>query len=370
MVIPSFTIDFKSLGVGASLLLIGLLLHTFSKRFSTPYLSFSSTEYLTSPGSRTIWIKISPLLAKLAWALFLIAFLNPTLLIPKTAEDLKEEKEEIPKVASDKGIAIYLILDQSGSMAQEVTTRGVDGKTVTTSKIELVKQITHIFVNRHPADLIGLVSFARVPKVWVPLTLDHSIITEKINQLQVVQDKEDDGTALGYAIFKTAHLIAATRHFAKEISNQPTAYNIESTIIIAITDGFQDPNILDRGNRLRTIELDEAAEYAKSQGIRLFILNVDPKLSTQDFAAQRRQMKAITEMTGGGFYQTTESSNFKQIYQDIQKLHKEPIQEFPGPSATPFPYHSYLLYPLFLSLGMLCLALFTFLETVTLKRIP
>ena len=135
-------------------------------------------------------------------ALFLLAFIDPHYYV-------KQPKPEAP--LPTEGIAIYLLLDQSGSMKEEVNITTPAGQNITLSKIDLLKQMTRAFIVGDPAeglpgrtnDLIGLVEFARVPRVISPLTLDHSYILSQLNRFNAVQSNEEDGTAMGYAIYKT-----------------------------------------------------------------------------------------------------------------------------------------------------------------------
>ncbi len=184
---------------------------------------------------------------------------------------------------------------------------------------------------------------------------------------------------MGYAIFKTANLLTATRHFAQELKEkgQP-AYDIKSATIVLVTDGLQDPSPLDKGNRLRTIELDDAAAYAKSQGIRLYLINIDPQISTSQFAPHRRQMQRITELTGGQLYLLNEPQELQQIYAAIDQLEKGSIQ-IEGTSKTSTEakselmkthYDRFSLSPFLIAIGLLSLFSAIILETTWLRRVP
>ncbi|QLH36950.1 MAG: VWA domain-containing protein [Parachlamydiaceae bacterium] len=222
-----------------------------------------------------------------ALGLFLIAFIDPHGFSPKKPIT-QTNQNQLPT----EGIGIYLLLDQSGSMAQEVSAT-INGNRVNIRKEDLLKQVTSEFVEGNPTeeldgrpnDLIGLVAFARVPHVLSPLTLDHKAILDDIQKLRVVQKQDEDGTAMGYAIYKTVSLIAATKHYATELAQKGNpSYNIKSTIIILVTDGLQDPSILDKNSRLRNIGLEEAANYAKENGVRLYLINIDPNTYSDELA--------------------------------------------------------------------------------------
>lgn len=374
MQLPIFTLDFKSLYILLGILLLFFWLKQLFQTSLTPRLYFSKVADLKFPTFKTTWAFLPKRLLQFALLLFLIAFMDPTFFFPKTAAEIAREDKirAAPIEVPTEGVAIYLVLDQSGSMAAEVTVVGLKGQSETLPKIDFLKQISTAFIKNRPSDLIGLLSFARIPTVLAPLTLDHETLLKQIEALHVVKNSEEDGTSMGYAIFKTANLIAATRHFAEELSEtENPAYKIKNTLMIVFTDGFQDPSYLDKGNRLRTIELDEAAAFAKSQNIRLYIVNVDPKLSSAGYEPQRKQMIRITELTGGKFYQVTETSNLNKVYQNLNQLEKgiwnQPIVQPEDPYSK---YNKFSLYPFLIAFGLVCLCASFILEMTIFRRIP
>jgi len=298
---------------------------------------------------------------------FLFAFVDPYLASDKEPAQiarLSSKKRIIPT----EGIALYLLLDQSGSMSQTISVKK-EGKQAQVEKIDLLKQVTTQFILNRPTDLIGLISFARIPRVIAPLTLNHQLLIQDLQALQVVTGQENDGTSLGYAVYKAAHLITATRHYAEEISlANESQYHIKSGVIIAITDGMQDPNYLDKGNRLRTIELEEVAKFAKKERVRLYIINIDSSFATKQFAPHRRQMQKITKMTGGAFYLADESKDLTQIYRAINELEKSQIPQFISEEKREIRYFSF--YPYLISAGMICFLLGSLLEGFYFKSTP
>lgn len=335
----------------------------FSSKKKTALL-FSRARFLHLPNWRSRFSYYPEKLHLIAFGLFLVAWLDPHFFTSRPIENLKNDKS----LDSMEGGAIYLILDQSGSMASSV---GSDKKQ---NRMDLLKEVTKDFIVQHPSDLIGIVSFARIPQVLVPLTLDQTALLKAVKDLKIVQKEEEDGTGIGYAIYKTAHLIAATQYFLEQMHegfNKP--YEIKNAVLILVTDGFQDPNRLDQGNRWRTIELEEAANYAKSQGIRLYIINVDPQFASPSFAPHRRQLESITRLTGGGFNLVNDADGLRSAYAKIDRLEKGWIQKKMGGTEVEEQLPSFFrfsLYPFFLSLGLLIGFCAFFLETFIIKRVP
>lgn len=245
---------------------------------------------------------------------------------------------------SNEGRALYLVLDQSGSM---------EG-----AKMNTLKTVVDTFIQGRPTDLMGIVAFARTANVLVPLTLDHSLLLDALNDLKAIQDPMRNGTAIGYAIYKTSGLIAATKQFMKGV------YDLKGSAIVLVTDGLQDPNALDNENPLRNQDIPEAAAFAKEQGIHLYIINIDPSISLDQYTAHRNQMRKAAESTGGGFYLADTSESLKGVFDAINQLEKStlppiPLQP-PGESTAPF----------FILLSLVTFFSAVFMETTLFRRIP
>lgn len=361
----------------AAAILVGILVlfvvlkRTFFSDISSPSLAFSRLSDLNAFGWRSKLAPYPKRLHFIALFFFMAAFIDPHFLLPRSM--IQQTKKEEVRPLPTEGIAIYLALDRSGSMAETVQASTGRGAATSMTKIQLLKDVTKKFILEHPSDLIGIASFARVPRILVPLTLDQKVLLDQLDQIQVVKDPNDDGTAIGYAIFKTANLIAATRHFASEMrEGGKPPYEIKSAVIIVVTDGFQDPSRLDYGNRLRTLELDDAANYVKSQGIRLYVINIDPALASSQFAPQRRQLEEITKLTGGKFYLTGDNQNLQSIYEEISRLEKGTIrQEAQMRGKHPRnQYTHFSFYPYLIALGLLSVLTALILETLILRRVP
>ena len=364
-----FSFDHITLFI-ALMTLVGLRFFLFPHlpSSSSPHLKFSSLSSFSLSSWRTRFSSLPRKCHLAAFSFLTLAFIDPHFLFPYTQNSVSPAA--LPSIPTE-GIALYLLLDQSGSMAQPVEIQGKTKQNIPQSKIEILKNVTQQFILDHPSDLIGLVSFARVPRVLVPLTLDRETLLKQLHLIQVVKNQEEDGTAIGYAIYKTAHLISATRHFADELPKDKRPYTIESAVMIVVTDGFQDPSRLDEGNRLRTIELDDAAAYAKSQNIRLYVINIDPALSSSTYAPQHRLLQKITALTGGQLYLVDTPQDLQEIYHNIAQLEKGKIAAPPKQQQhSPSSYTRFSLYPFLICLGLCALFFALFLEHFILKEIP
>lgn len=245
---------------------------------------------------------------------------------------------------SNEGQAIYLVLDQSGSM---------EGK-----KMNILKEVADQFIRSRPSDLLGIVGFARTAHVIAPLTLDHTLVLNDLKNLNTIQDPDQNGTAIGYAIYKTANLIAVTRQF-----NQGQ-YHLNGAVILLVTDGLQDPNPLDNNDPLRNQDIPEAAAFAKEQNIHLYIINIDPTISLDQYAAHRSQMRKAAESTGGQFFMADTPDLLRDVFVSINKLEKSPLP--PPPLIPP----GEPLAPLFISIALCTFIAAIVLQTTLFRRLP
>jgi Ca-activated chloride channel family protein len=380
-----FQLNIKALALVFGLAVLLFFLRRWRKTFDVPHLSFSHLSSFSVGKGRASLNWLPPALLWSSLFSFSLAFTDPHLLL-----DRKWENSGMPTSPRDagqppptEGIAIYLVLDRSGSMSDKVLARTPTGNRRYLSKIDLVKEMTSKFIQGDPAiglagrpdDLIGLIFFARAANVEAPLTLDHGAVLQQLAKYNVIGQMDLDGTGIGYALFKTANLIAATRRYSQELAQQgeAPAYSIKSSVIILLTDGLQDPNPLDKGKRLRNMDIPEAAAYIKEQGIRLYVVTVDPELSTEQYAPYRHILQRATESTGGKYFMVDSITNLDQIYKAIDQLEKSaiPVQyKEINKDDRPDLYKRISFYPYLIALGLLCLLASVLLETVFLRKVP
>jgi Ca-activated chloride channel family protein len=365
---------------------LGILLYFLHRRrsaFADPHLVYSDLRSLGNGNRKTAWASLPQNLLWVSLLSFATAFTDPHLLLDRKWETMGQPTtpRDAGQPPPTEGIAIYLVLDRSGSMSEEVIARSPSGGRRRISKINLVKEVTSKFIAGDPSiglagrpnDLIGLVFFARAANVEAPLTLEHGTVLQQLSKYNVIGQRDLDGTGIGYAIFKTANMIAATRRYSQELAHKgEPAYTIKNSIIILLTDGLQDPNPLDKGKRLRNMDIPEAAEYAKEQGVRLYMVNVDPALGTEEFAPYRHIMQRAAELTGGKFYMVDSVSNLDKIYQDINQLEKSAIPEQLeiDKNKRPDLYRRISFYPYLIAFGLLCLLASIMLNGLVLRRVP
>jgi len=187
-------------------------------------------------------------------------------------------------VQNDKGYEISLIMDASGSMAEN-------------NKFGIVKNIVEDFLDKRKHDKIGLTIFADFAYVAVPLTYDKASIKRLLKRLDVgVAGKQR--TALYEALFLSSNLF-----------KDSTSKN---KIAILLTDGMDNTG---------TIPLDVAIKTIQKYGIKVYTIGIG---NPGDFNAQVLQY--IAQQSGGKFFAANSVQKLKAIYDTIDKLEKSEIK--------------------------------------------
>ncbi len=361
------TIDFQAFFILLPFLGLVWTFYKWSKRFNEPSLLFPDLVLFSTSEPISFKQKYAFLPKACLWIAFTLlalSFIDPHYFVIKDGAIDDSQKFE--------GIAIYLIADESGSMMGDVNARDVTGSYSKMRKIDLLKKVTVPFIKNRPDDLIGLVSFARTADVRSPLTLDHQTVIDEILALAPSINEEQGGTAIGFAVFKTVNLIVATKHFANDLIKEgKPAYEIKNAIIVLITDGVQNVNPRDVNDKFRSMDVTEAAKYAKENNVRFYAINIDPSILTSKFTPERNLMQRVTESTGGHFYVIDNSTSLSKIYDEINKIEKSEIQNIPLSKAEqPELYQRVSFFPYLLLTSLSFLFLYVLLETFIFKRVP
>lgn len=229
-----------------------------------------------------------------------------------------------------KGIAIVMVVDRSGSMQA----RDLVKDDVSINRLEVVKRLFQQFVlgdqegrvwsadigSGRPDDVIGLVAFARFADSLCPLTLDHGNLVNIANDLEIVSEPTEDGTALGEGLSLAVERLR--RNPAK------------SKVVILLTDGV---------NNAGKITPAEAAELAAAYGVKVYAIGTgtrglapvpvwDPFTQRQVLRAAHVEidedtLKAIARKTGGRYYRATDAQGLAEIYRRIDRLERTEISE-------------------------------------------
>lgn len=206
-------------------------------------------------------------------------------------------------ISNTEGIDIVIALDVSTSMLAE------DFKP---NRLEASKQVAAEFVNDRPNDKIGLVIFAGESFTQCPLTTDHRVLLNLINEVKFFMI--EDGTAIGLGLANSVNRLKDS--------------DSKSRVVILLTDG---------SNNAGQIAPLTAAELAAQYGIRVYTIGVGSRGNstlTDPRSGQKMQIKAdidervlseIAGLTGGQYYRATDNTSLRQIYEEIDAMEKRHV---------------------------------------------
>ena len=247
------------------------------------------------------------------------------------------------RTQNTEGIDIMMALDLSGTMLAE---------DLKPNRLEAAKSVATEFILSRPNDNIGLVVFARESFTQCPLTTDHAVLINLFNGVKY--GLIHDGTAIGLGLANAINRIKDGK--------------AKSKIIILLTDG---------SNNCGDIAPITAAEIAKTFGIRIYTIGVGTKGIVNipvptPMGVQYQQMQSdfdskslqdIANLTGGKYYNATDNSKLRHIYQSIDQLEKTKI------SVREFNKKDEQFY-VFAILALIILSLEILIRNTILRRIP
>lgn len=364
-------------------------------------LRYSAVGLLRASGTswrlRLAWLPTA--LRAFSCALFVVVLARP-----------QQGQEEVR--VSTEGIAIEMVVDRSGSMGEEI--KHGDGWA---TRLAIVKEVFTDFVEGgvgalagRPNDLIGMVSFAGYAETVCPLTLGHGALQGFLRTVELAVSPEaqleqlighgkllarpevtperrvkvrwrdaqgrertvsfalEDGTAIGDAVaLAAARLKTAEERFELQAAQGEDAFQIQSKIIILLTDGEHNA-----GARSPM----QAAKLAREWGIRIYAIGFGgegtrlvqgptgayrvPSRSRQpDF----RALKAMAEATGGLFREAADSEALRSIYEEIDRLERTEVE-----TVRYLDYQEF--FTPFLLGALALLALEVLLSATLFRRVP
>lgn len=212
--------------------------------------------------------------------------------------------QKITSVQDDyEGRDLMLVLDVSGSMKE----RDFEYQNSYINRLQAVKLVVSEFIKERVGDRIGLVAFGTTAFLQSPLTLDHPLLVQLINMLQV--GVVGEGTAIGEGIG-----VALKR--LRDIEGKSKA-------IILLTDGAN--------NAGKVLPL-QAAKVAGELGIKIHTIGIGSKQAAPrglggmfignapEFDEQT--LRQIAESSAGVYFKASDLEELSKVYAEIDKLEK------------------------------------------------
>lgn len=258
--------------------------------------------------------------ARLAWLpALLMTFATVLLAIALSGPRTPDAETKV----SREGIAIMMAVDRSGSMQARDMVAG----DVSVDRLTAVKRVFREFVlgageagRGRADDTVGLVTFARYADSICPLTLDHGNLVSMVEDLQIVSQQAEDGTAIGEGLALAVERLRRNQ--------------TKSRVVILLTDGV---------NNTGTIDPIQAAQLAVDHHIKVYCIGagtnglapfpaLDPftgrtVLRRMTVEIDEATLEQIADMTGGRYFRATDQDALAGIYQQIDQLERTEVTE-------------------------------------------
>lgn len=287
--------------------------------------------YAQTPRSYKNYLLHLPFLLRMAAMVLLIIVIAR----PQTTNSWQNSEVE--------GIDIMLAIDVSTSMLAE---------DLKPNRLEAAKEVAAEFVAGRPNDNIGIALFAGESFTQCPLTVDHAVLLNLINEVKC--GLIEDGTAVGMGIANAVTRLKDSK--------------AKSKVIILLTDGTNN-----RGD----ISPLTAAEIAKSFGVRVYTIGVGtngtapypyPVGNTVQYVQipveiDEQMLTQIAATTDGNYFRATSNSKLREVYEEIDKLERTKlyVKEYSKRQEE------YLRFAL---AAFVCVLLEVLLRNSILKKIP
>ena len=232
-----------------------------------------------------------------------------------------------------KGIDIMLSVDVSLSML---------AKDLEPDRLTALKEIAKRFIDKRPGDRIGLVTYSGEAFTKVPVTSDHAVLQDELENLNPLELQP--GTAIGEG------LSVAVSHLRHSKS--------KSKIIILMTDGV---NTIENA-----MPAQVGAQLAKSNDIKVYSIGIgtngyalmptatdifgDLVFNETEVKIDEPVLREIAQTTGGKYFRATSNQSLEQVYDEINQLEKSELK-----STKLYNYQEYFRIFLWIALAVLLL---------------
>ncbi|WP_108822892.1 VWA domain-containing protein [Dysgonomonas sp. Marseille-P4361] len=272
--------------------LIGWYIYKLRKMQATFKMS-SSFAFEKAPSSIRVYMRHLPFALRIiALALLIIVLARP-------------QSVNTSDTSNSEGIDIVMALDVSSTMlAQDFSP----------TRLEASKKVAAEFINDRPNDRIGLVIFGSESFTQCPLTTDHRILLNLLNEVKF--GLIEDGTAIGLGLANAVNRLKDSKS--------------KSRVVILLTDG---------SNNSGQIAPLTAAELAASYNIRVYTIGVGSRGNstasimtpygmqsvTVSGEFDERTLTEIASITQGTYFRATDNTSLMEIYDEIDQMEKSHI---------------------------------------------
>ena len=228
------------------------------------------------------------------------------------------------------GVIVALARPRSGARVENITSEGINIAItfdVSTSmlaedfqpqnRLEVAKDKVREFVLARKSDRLALIAFAGEALTQVPLTVDHGVVLQAVENLTAGSGLED-GTAIGTAIATAANRLRSAPG--------------PSRVMVLLTDGE---------NNRGSIDPRTAAQAAATFGVRIYTIGVGTegvapvpvsrgvfglRYENRPVRIDEPLLTDIARTTGGRYFRARDGAALQRIYEQIDELERVPVQ--------------------------------------------
>jgi Ca-activated chloride channel family protein len=221
-----------------------------------------------------------------------------------------------------EGIAIAIVLDVSGSMAE----KDFDWQGKKISRLEAAKEVFKLFVrggigpdgqqfSGRDNDLISLVVFATRPETACPLTLSHGVLEKILEEQQPRRVPTEARTNIGDALAWALNGLNRAGHVRK--------------VMVLLSDG--EHNVPPKALKPR-----QAAQLAGHFGVPIHVIDAGKEGSESSVIEEEKVnrdraqtiLKEVASITRGQYFQAGDTRALLQVCEQIDALERQQILSF------------------------------------------
>lgn len=213
----------------------------------------------------------------------------------------------IESVSESEGVDIALLIDRSGSMEH----KDLDPAK---NRLQVIKEVVRDFAARRmsdhegAADNVALLTFAAYPQMLCPFTLDVDAITGFLDKLAPVDNRAEDGTAIGVGLAK-----------AVSVLSESTA---RSRVVVLLTDGENNIDLITPADAARLAAEKHIKVYTIFAGRYVYVPDMFGNMRPTEREIDTSELEGIAKTTGGRFYRARDKAELEHIYAEIEQLER------------------------------------------------
>jgi Ca-activated chloride channel family protein len=191
------------------------------------------------------------------------------------------------------------------------------------NRLQAIKPVIQAFIEKRPADRIGVVLFSGRAYTMAPLTFDHDWLAKQLERVRI--GMIEDGTAIGDGLG-----VSLTR---LEQAKRESGGKRQGAFIVLLTDG---------ANNRGALTPAQATDLAKSRGIPVYTIGAGQdglvpfpvfddkgrKIGYRRVAADLDEgaLREIATATGGQFFRAFDTDTAEAAFKAIDKAQKIEFQ--------------------------------------------